>query len=116
VNLLALAWLLHYRKLVPLGKLRWDELAKAALTAVVAAGICFEVAKIVRLPASGRGSRMADLMQLALVSITWAAAVAAGLWLLRSDLPRDLRRRKGAVYPSVAQEGGNEILGAGTQP
>ena len=55
-------------------------------------------------------------MQLALVSLTWAAAVASGLWMLRSELPGDLRRRKGAVYPAVAQGQSKEILGAGTQP
>jgi putative peptidoglycan lipid II flippase len=115
-NLLALAWLLHRKRLVRLGELRWGELGKAALVAVVAGGISFEVAKIVPLAASGRGSRGADLAQLALVTITWAAAVAAGLWLLRSELPGDLRRRKGAVYPAVAQGGSKEILGAGTQP
>ena len=116
VNLLALAYLLHYRKLVPLDGLRWRELGKAALVALVAAGISFEVAKVVPLASGGRGSLMADLMQLALVSLTWAAAVAGGLWLLRSELPGDLRRRKGAVYPAVAQGGSKEILGAGTQP
>jgi len=115
-NLLALAWLLHYRKLVRLGELRWVELGKAALTAVVAGGISFEVAKVVPLAATGHGSRLADLLQLALVSVTWAAAVAAGLWLLRSDLPGDLRRRKGAVYPAVAQGESKEILGAGREP
>jgi putative peptidoglycan lipid II flippase len=115
-NLLALAGLLHSKKLVRLGELRWGELGKAALTAAVAGGISFEVAKAVPLSASGHGSRAADLLQLALVSITWAAAVAAGLWLLRSELPLDLRRRKGAVYPAVAQGESKEILGAGTQP
>src|SRR5579863_303291 len=115
-NLLALAWLLHYRKLVPLGEMRWGELGKAALVSVVAGGISFEVAKIVPLGGSGHGSRMSDLMQLALVTITWAGAVAAGLWLLGSQLPGDLRRRKGAVYPAVAQGGSKEILGAGSQP
>lgn len=115
-NLLALALLLHARKLVSLWELRWGEIAKAAVTAVVAGGISFEVAKIVPLPKSGHGSRAADLMQLALVSVTWAAASAAGLWLLKSELPQDLRRRKGAVYPAVAQGGSREILGAGTQP
>jgi hypothetical protein len=35
------------------------------------------------------------------------------LWGLRSELPRDLRRRKGAVYPAVAQGESKEILGAG---
>jgi len=116
VNLLALAWLLHYKKLVSLGGLRWGELGKAALTSVVAGGISFEVAKVVPLAAAGRSSRVADLMQLTLVSLTWAAATAAGLWLLRSDLPGDLRRRTGAVYPAVAQGETKEILGAGTEP
>ncbi len=116
INLFALAWLLHYRKLVSLGALRWRELGKAALTAAIAGGISFEVAKVVPLAASGRGNRLADLAQLGLVTITWAAATAAGLWLLQSDLPRDLRRRKGAVYPAVAQGESKEILGAGTQP
>jgi putative peptidoglycan lipid II flippase len=115
VNLLALAWLLHRKKLVPLGDLRWGELRKAAITAVIAGGISFEVAKIVPIT-PGHGSRVADLLQLALVSITWAAAVAAGLWLLRSELPGDLRRRKGAVYPVVAQGESKEISDAGTQP
>jgi putative peptidoglycan lipid II flippase len=116
INLFALAWLLHYRKLVSLAALRWLELGKAALTAVIAGGISFEVAKVVPLAASGRGNRLADLAQLGLVTITWAAATAAGLWLLQSDLPRNLRRRKGAVYPAVAQGESKEILGAGTQP
>ncbi len=116
INLLALAWLLHLKGLVRLGELRWRELGKSALVAVVAGAVSFGVAKIVPLPTSGRGSRMADVMQLALVSVTWAAAVAAGLWLLRSELPADLRRRKGAVYPVVAQGQTKEISEAGTQP
>src|ERR1700693_5317123 len=110
-NLLALAWLLHYRKLVPLGELRWGELSKAAVTALIAGGVSFEVAKIVPFGISGQGSRVADLTRLALVSVTWAAAVAAGLWLLRSELPGDLRRRKRAAYPEVAHRESKEILG-----
>jgi len=115
-NLLALMLLLHWRKLVSLGGLRWDELAKSAGTAVVAAGLSFEVAKIVPLPLTGHGSRMADLLRLALISITWAAAVAAGLWMTGSQLPGDLRRRKRQAYPAVAQREGAEIMGAGTEP
>jgi hypothetical protein len=42
--------------------------------------------------------------------------VAAGLWLLRSELPGDLRRRKGTVDPAVAQGQVKEISDAGTQP
>jgi putative peptidoglycan lipid II flippase len=113
VNLLALAFLLHYRKLVSLGEMRWGELGKAAVVATIAGGISFEVAKVVPFTTFGHGSRVADLTQLAMVSVTWAAAVAAGLWLLRSELPGDLRRRKGAVYPEVAQVETREILGSG---
>jgi putative peptidoglycan lipid II flippase len=116
VNLLALALLLHHKNFVPLGGLRWGEMAKAGVVAVVAGGISFEVGKVVPLATTGHGSRLADLMQIALVSVTWVAAVTAGLWLTRSELPRDLRRRKGAVYPAVAQGESKEILGAGTQP
>jgi putative peptidoglycan lipid II flippase len=115
-NLVALVLLLHWRKLVPIGGLRWDELVKSAGTAVVAAGLSFEVAKIVPLPLTGYGSRLADLSRLALISITWAAAVAGGLWLTRSQLPGDLRRRKRQAYPAVAQGETAEILGAGSEP
>jgi putative peptidoglycan lipid II flippase len=115
-NLLALALLLHYRGLVSFRGLRWGELGKAALTAVSAGGISYEVAKVVPLAATGHGSRTSDLMRLGLVTVTWAAAVAAGLWLLRSELPQDLGRRKGAVYPAVAQGGSREILGSGREP
>jgi putative peptidoglycan lipid II flippase len=115
-NLVTLMILLHWRKLVSMGGMRWDELLKSAGTAVVAAGLSFEVAKIVPLPLTGHGSRTADLLRLGLTSITWAAAVAAGLWLTRSQLPGDLRRRKRQAYPAVAQGETAEILGAGTKP
>ena len=115
-NLFALACLLHYRKLVPLGGLRWIELGKSALTAAVAGGLSFAVAKIVPLSTSGYGSRAADVLQLAIITVTWAAAVAAGLWLLRSQLPLDLRRRRATAYPGVAEGESKEILGTGTQP
>src|ERR1700685_419467 len=108
-NLLALAFLLHYRKLGSLGTLRWDELGKSALTAGVAGGISLEVARSATAFVAAHGSRVADLMQLALISITWAAAVALGLWLLRSQLPSDLRRRKVAAYPAVAEGESKEI-------
>jgi putative peptidoglycan lipid II flippase len=116
VNLLALALLLHYRKLVSLKTLHWNELGKSALTAGIACGISLEVAKSAIPFVAAHGSRVADLLQLALISITWAAAVAVGLWLLRSHLPDDLRRRKKTAYPAVAEGESKEILGSGTQP
>jgi putative peptidoglycan lipid II flippase len=116
INLLALAGLLGHRGLVPLGGLRWKELGKAALVSLVAGAISFEVAKTVPLSGAGHGSRVADLAQLALLSVTWMAAVAAGLWLLQSELPRDLRRRRTTAYPAVAQAESKEIMGAGREP
>jgi putative peptidoglycan lipid II flippase len=116
INLLVLAALLGYRKLVPLAGLRWKELGKAALVSIVAGAISFEVAKAVPLSGVGHGSRIADLAQLALVSVTWMAATAMGLWLLKSELPRDLRRRRAAAYPAVAQAESKEIMGAGREP
>jgi hypothetical protein len=116
INLLALAWLLDYRKLVSLGEVQWAELGKSGLTAMVAGGLSFRVAKIVLLSGSGQGSRAADLLQLGLITVTWAAAVAAGLWLLRSRLPLDLGRRKATAYPGVAQEESTEIIRTGAQP
>jgi putative peptidoglycan lipid II flippase len=113
INLLALAGLLHQRGLVRLDEMRWKELGKALLAAVIAGVISFEVAKAAPLGSTGRGNRVGDILQLALVSITWAAAAAGALWLLRSELPRDLRRRKAAAYPAVAQDESREILGAG---
>ncbi len=114
-NLLALAFLLHYRNLVSLRGLRWDELGKSALTAIVAGGISLEAARSLTPFVSGYGSRIADVLQLTLISVTWAAATLLGLWLLRSSLPNDLRRRKTA-YPGVAAAESKEILGAGREP
>jgi len=115
-NLLALAFLLHFRKLVSLGTMRWGELGKSAVTAVVAGVLSLEVARSITPFISGHGSRVADVLQLVVISLTWAAATALGLWLLRSQLPNDLRRRKAAAYPAVAEGESKEIMGAGTQP
>jgi putative peptidoglycan lipid II flippase len=115
-NLVALAFLLHYRKLVSLRELRWGELGKAAVVAVVAGAISFEVSKLISPASFAHDIRVADLLRIALVSITWAAAVAAGLTLLRSELPHNLRRPKRTTYPGVAEAQSGEILGSGSQP
>jgi putative peptidoglycan lipid II flippase len=109
-NTVALAWLLHRRRLVPLSTMNWREMAKAATTAVLAAALSLGVARVVTID----GSRRADALSLALVSLTWAAAVAAGLWLTRSQLPSELRRRKRAAYPAAGPHG--EELSAGIEP
>ena len=108
INTLALALLLHVRKLVPGSGLAWGELLKSVGTAVVAGAAGYYVAAMVPL----HGSRFADLEALALATLTWAAAVAAGLWLTRSQLPGQLRRRP----PRPAAERPSADLGTGVEP
>ncbi|HEU5453148.1 MAG TPA: lipid II flippase MurJ, partial [Terriglobales bacterium] len=90
INTLALVVLLHGKKLVPVSGLNWPELGKAGGTAVVAGFAALKAARLVSL----EGSRLADLESLLLGSAVWIAVTAAGLWLTRSALPRDLQRRK----------------------
>jgi len=111
VNTLALAVLLHRKKLVPAGDMKWIELGKALLVSVAASYLSFRVSQGV----SVSGSRKADLLALGLITVTWAAAAAGGLWLLRSTLLTDLRRRKGTSYPRVAERQAEE-LSAGGEP
>jgi putative peptidoglycan lipid II flippase len=115
VNLVVLALLLHRKRFVPLGGMRWGELGKSAIIAALAGVISVRVARVVPI-GSVHATRLADIAQLGLVSLTWAAAVLLGLWLLRSELPRDLRRRRQAAYPSVAQGQSGEILRTGGEP
>jgi putative peptidoglycan lipid II flippase len=87
-NTLALALLLHSRGLVRWDGLPWGELAKALLIAVIAAVLSYEAAQTIPLS----NTRWSDFLSLALTTVTWTAAVAAGLWLTRSDLLNHLRR------------------------
>lgn len=98
-NTLALALLLHGRQLVRISELHWGEIGKAGLTAVVAGLLSRQIVGLVMVS----NSRTADLKALGLIAVTWAGAVAAGLWLSRSSLPGDLRRRKPTPYPRVAE-------------
>lgn len=111
-NAIAIALLLQVRGMVPLGGLNWKELAKSAFVGVVSGGLSYEVMRVVQV----NGNRRSDLIALALGSITWAAAVAAGLWLLRSELPNDLRRKKSAPLPNVAASGAAESMSTGREP
>jgi putative peptidoglycan lipid II flippase len=98
-NCIVTAVLLHQRKLVAGDELHWKELGKAALTAAAAGLVSLQIARVVPIA----NSRVADIEDIGLITVTWAAATAAGLWLLRSQLPRDLRRRRGTIYPRVAE-------------
>jgi len=101
-NTIVAALLLHRRKLVSLSDLPWLELGKSIFVAAAAGGIAWQVGHFIPL----RGSRAADLESLALSTITWAGAVAAGLWILRSDLPQTMRRR--SAVPAVQKPLGEQ--------
>jgi hypothetical protein len=111
-NTAALALLLHRRKLVMTSALPWKELGKAAFTSLFALVLSYGVARSVPLS----GNRGADFLSLFLVSITWAAAVAMGLWATRSELPGALKRRgQRTTYPHVAEKHAEE-MSAGIEP
>jgi putative peptidoglycan lipid II flippase len=111
-NTLALAVLLDRKRLVPGSELPGKELAKAAFTSLFALVVSFGVARSMPLA----GSRGADAAALCLVSVTWAGAVALGLWATRSQLPAALRRRPArTAYPHVAEKQAEE-MSAGIEP
>ena len=111
-NALAIASLLHIRGMVSFGGLKWKELGKAALVGAVSGGLSYEVMRTVSL----NGSRRADLFAFTLGSLTWAAAVAAGLWLLRSELPKDLRGRQSVGLAGLAGGQVAETMASGKEP
>lgn len=84
-----LAVMLHYRKLVSLGELGWRELGKALMAAIIAGVAASFVGKAFPYGVD----RVFMLFNLGLISVTWAAAAMATLWLTRSELPGWLRRR-----------------------
>jgi putative peptidoglycan lipid II flippase len=96
VNTLVFAVMLHRRSLVPARYLRWSELAKSLVISLFAGLLSYRVAALVSL----NQSRIRDLERLGLATITWAAAVAAGLWILKSDLPQTFRRNRVAAPTS----------------
>jgi putative peptidoglycan lipid II flippase len=109
-NTVAAAVLLHRRRLVSLGDLPWLELGKAVVVAVLAGGVSWAVTRMIPL----NGSRLADFESLALSTLTWAGAAAAGLWLLRSELPQALRRKEPASR--VPEKALRDVDEAGLEP
>ena len=107
LHTLVIAWLLNYRKLVRLDGLPWGEVAKVLATAVVAGMLCYGVAS----RSARAGNWRSDLLSMAEIGATWLFSVAVGLWITRSILWSELRRRKPAPMaesPAVVErtEGG----------
>jgi putative peptidoglycan lipid II flippase len=95
-NCSAMALLLHHRKLVSVRELDWKEIGKALATAVFAGYLSMRIGGLVVL----QGGRIADFKSLGLTTVTWAAAVAVGLWITKSTLPGDLRGLRQRREPS----------------
>jgi putative peptidoglycan lipid II flippase len=111
-NCLAMGILLHRHRLVSLNDLQWRELGKAAIVAAVAGLLSYRVANFIVIA----GSRTADIKALSLIAITWTGAVAAGLWLTKSELPSDLRRRKKTEASRVVEIRAEELSNKGIEP
>src|SRR2546423_2702061 len=92
-NCSGVAFLLNRRGLVPLGGLQWKEIGKALLVSIVSGFLAWEATRLFNLT----GSRVADLEALVLISLVWTGAVVLGLWITKSKLPGDLRRKKKAI-------------------
>ena len=90
LHTVVLAWLLSRKELVALSGMPWTELMKALATAIFAGVLGYAVARRI----VGHGSWLTDVRSLALIGLTWLAAIAIGLWLTRSRLWDELRRRK----------------------
>jgi putative peptidoglycan lipid II flippase len=97
MHTVTLAWLLQRANLVRLRGLPWIELSKAFATAAFAGAAAYGVSRVIRI----NGSRSADLLAIGLIGLTWLAATLLGLWITRSDLPLELRRRGAPATPSV---------------
>ncbi len=88
-NCLAMAWLVHRRKLVLASELNWVELGKAGIIALAAGILSYKIAAGLM----AGGGLLDDIKTLFLAGLTWAAAIAAGLWLTRSGLLAELRKK-----------------------
>jgi putative peptidoglycan lipid II flippase len=111
LHTVVLAWLLSTKKLVALSGLPWLELMKALGTASFAGVLCYTVARRVVVSGNWR----TDLQSLVLIGLTWLAVVALGLWITRSRLWSDLRRRKQPA-PVVEPRAVTERTEGGAQP
>jgi len=78
-NTLALALQLHRRQLIRINELNWPEIGKAGITSLVAGLLSHEVARVLLV----KQQPDQRLQALGLITVTWAATVAGGLWLTR---------------------------------
>ena len=93
MHTVVLAWLLHRKKMVSLTGLPWGDLTKTLVTAVFAGFASYGASRMITI----RGNLKSDAISLTVVTAVWVATVGLGLWITKSNLLRDLRRKKAAA-------------------
>jgi putative peptidoglycan lipid II flippase len=97
-HMIALAVLLHRKRMVSLAGLQWLEIGKALLAALASG---FAAALILRVLPLG-ASHAANFLRLILGSAVWLAVAVGLLMVMKSSLPAAvLRRKSGNVQPPV---------------
>jgi putative peptidoglycan lipid II flippase len=89
MHTVTLALMLHAYGMVRLSHLSWMEIFKA----LAASGVAGTLAAFAGRAIPFVGTKASAVAGILLTTLTWTAAVAAMLWLLRSDLLKELRRR-----------------------
>ncbi len=118
MHTVVLAWLLHYKKMVLLTELPWLELMKALAVAIMALVVCGGLNRYVLDVGRYRVARSfrTDMISLLLISAVWAAVVAVGLWITKSNLLRELRRVKSRATHTAAPEPMVDRTTGGVEP
>jgi putative peptidoglycan lipid II flippase len=112
MHTVALAGLLHQKRMVLLSALPWLEITKSLATASFAAAAGYAVGRMFVI----NGSRRADVLSLLAISATWLAAVALGLWVTRSNLLHELRRVKSRAASAPASSPMVDRTTGGVEP
>ena len=112
LHTLALAWLLNRKRLVLLRDLPWKELSKALGVAVAAGVAGYAASNVVAV----NGSRESDLLALAIRGGAWLLVSALGLWITKSKLLDELRRKSPATPNLSAPEVVVERTTGGIEP
>ena len=100
-HMIALAILLHMRRMVSLAELEWSELGKALLASLCSGAVISLALHALPLGAS----HIANMIRLVIGSAIWLAVVIAVLYATRSALPNAVLRRKKVTAPTaVAKE------------
>ncbi len=104
VQTLALAWLLHFKRLVAWSGLEYMELARSLAAAVVSFVVLYGVVRVLPRTASFPH----DLLQLAFGTAAWMGSAWLVLHLTRSTLPRQLtsrlRKRETVLAPTPLEQ------------